>query len=170
MTTATKDITRVEIPDNRNPSICMRCTSVCCKNAPGIVWPMDLATDSAGLIAAVTEKLGTGRYALDWWEGDIKPGGRMSRVMYLRPAVVGKEGRIEDPSWGGTCTFLTPGGCALSWNERPTGCKALVPSLADDCGDTVIDGVNYTSKEDAVLAWRPYQRELRAALAAAHSE
>lgn len=165
-TTASASIPQVTIPDNRNGGICSRCTMVCCVSMPGIVWPMDLAGDASNLTAAIVEKLRTGSYSIDWWEGDVKPRGRLSRVMYLRPATVGKEWRIEDPSWGGQCTFLGPDGCGLAWDERPTGCKALVPVDPSglNCGDTTIDGINYTAKDAAVLAWRPYQSQIHAAI------
>lgn len=162
MPTATV-IARNTFKDNQRPDVCARCTNVCCDGMPGETHPGDLADDRSKLTAALVERLKTGQWAIDWWEGDVLPKGRMRRVMYLRPAIVGEEGRIEHPAWHGRCTFLGPAGCSLSWQERPSGCKALIPNPVEpgNC-----DGDELAGKDAAARAWRPYQAQIRAAIAA----
>jgi len=99
----------------------------------------------------IKKALLSGRWAIDWWEG-IE-----TEEYFVRPATKGMEGKMEDPSWGGECTFLTPTGCALSCQERPWACRVLEPRK-DGCITHGLGGTN--TKEDAAHEWAPYQELL----------
>jgi hypothetical protein len=95
---------------------------------PGAVHPDDVTQEQ------VTAMLASGRYAIDWWEGDPREGmDELSQAEYLRPSIKGMEGWRHDPSWGGECVFLTPTGCELSAAERPSECRALQPRQGEPC-------------------------------------
>lgn len=137
------------VPEFHGPGkFCADCGN-CCRHYPGGHLPSDFGLD---IPAGVRAALESGRYALDWWEGDVDGHDNLSCVYYLRPSTKGKEGHIFDPSWGGECTFLTASGCSLSREKMPAECKALRPrTTADgDCPSTLI-------KEDVCREWRPYQ-------------
>lgn len=125
----------------------------CCKSLPGAHVPDDFDID---ILEQVRSLLSGGRYAIDWWEGDVIEDGDLSAVMFLRPATKGKEGVTYDPSWGGECTFLTANGCSLPRDKMPAECKALRPmsSAGGDCPSEL-------GKQAVALAWRPYQSLLR---------
>lgn len=133
-------------------SFCASCGK-CCKSLPGAHVPDDFGID---MLEQVRVALSGGRYAIDWWEGDVIEGGELSAVMFLRPATKGKEGTVFDPSWGGECTFLTSTGCSLPRHKMPAECKALRPcaTLDGDCPSEL-------DKKAVALAWRPYQSLLR---------
>lgn len=132
--------------------LCASCGK-CCKSLPGAHLPDDFGID---MLEQVRAALASGRYAIDWWEGDVIEDGDLSSVMFLRPATKGKEGVVYDPSWGGECTFLTDTGCSLHRSKMPAECKALRPTRTPD-GDCPSE----LDKEAAARAWRPYQSLLR---------
>ena len=131
------------------PSAACKTCGQCCKSLPGAHVPDDFGLD---LIESVRAKLASGRYALDWWEGDVAESRELDSVLYLRPATKRLEGKVFDGSWGGECTFLTPSGCSLARPDMPAECKALRPrsSRKGDCPSTF-------GKQEVALAWRPYQ-------------
>jgi hypothetical protein len=139
-----------------NAERCTSCGGRCCKHMPGTSSPEDWgAPDEDAMAARIDGALRTGKWAIDWLDADEDVG---SRVFYLRPAIKGKEGDVFDPSWGGTCTMLGPKGCALEYEQRPHGCRELVPGLPDaPClrPDTTMPKIT-----DAGL-WAPYQDLLR---------
>lgn len=111
----------------RRSEICGPCGGTCCKQHPGFAAPDDFA-DIDDLVAC----LSSGRWAVDWWEPQ-------SQGLYLvRPAVKGHEGQLFHGTWGGECTFLTPGGCELR-RRRPLQCRTLRP-LRGDCCDQELPG------------------------------
>lgn len=155
-----------EVPRNEDFGVCAGCTHVCCDNMPCETWPYDVSKTVEGLTQAIVDRLKTGRWAVDWWEGDVmgNPHEGYTRSLYLRPACQGKEGKLEDASWGGACTFYTPGkGCSLSWEERPTGGKSLIPNAAQPgcCGD---GDSGFGGKDSAAKAWYSYQSHIIDAL------
>lgn len=135
---------------------CQNCSFNCCGHVPGFYHPQQLGATLAHVKARVVELLLAGQHALDWWEGDIEPSGAKGRILMLRPATQGKEGEPADPSWGGTCTFLSPTGCVLAHQRRPLHCLALEP------GPTKC--ISHWSKPDAAWAWRPYSETMEEVL------
>ena len=133
------------------PSICKPCGGRCCKNFPGSAYPEDFPTREE-LLAA----LDSGRWAIDWWEGDARKGKEeLNRTYYVRPAIKGHEGRRHHAGWGGECTFLTGEGCSLVPDARPRECRQLDPMADGKC--EVHDG---TSKQGAAVAWLARAGEL----------
>lgn len=140
------------------PDLCGPCGGKCCKRAPGAAFPEDFgAPDRAAVAVALKARLATGRWAVDWWEGD-PTGGDRGHAYYLRPAIVGKEGQHQDAGWGGACTFLSGAGCTIA-AERPSGCRGLEPKADQFCED------RYGGKKEACIAWIPYEDLIDAALA-----
>lgn len=133
------------------PSLCKPCGGKCCKSMPGAAHPHQFPQPED-----VVSALESGLWAVDWWEGDARPGqDELSATYYLRPATKGSEGQRLDASWGGECTFLTPSGCELAPTQRPRGCLNLVPSR-EGCASS--DGTN--DKRVAAIAWIPRAHEL----------
>lgn len=137
------------MPEFFEPGAFCKACGKCCKSLPGAHIPADFGLD---LLEGTRAKLASGRYALDWWEGDVVTPEELTVVLFLRPATKGSEGKIYDGSWGGECTFLTADGCSLPRDEMPGECKALRPKGTPG-GDCPTD----FSKEQVALEWRPYQ-------------
>lgn len=146
------------------PDICGPCGGKCCQNAPGIASPEEFgAPDEAVMRQEIGDRLCTGRWALDWWEGDPRPEPERARdedgntespsppAYYLRPAVRGHEGALYHPSWGGVCTFHGPTGCEI-FPDRPDGCRGLEPHAE---GTRCLPRRN--DKRAAAVAWWPYR-------------
>lgn len=157
------------------PNICGECGGKCCQNFPGFFYPEDLgAPDESEMERRLRELLDSGRYTLDDWVGDPRPGcdssafeewdewhdlkekGLVFSQVYMpRPAMVGHEGQRYHGAFGGTpCTFLGEKGCQLEREDRPTECRALEPvdSTGNNC--KMPPGM---SKRDCAIAWVPYQ-------------
>ncbi len=147
------------LPDSfERPEVCGPCGGACCKTMPGHAFPSDLGADISGELRA---RLATGKWAIDWWEGDPREGkDELDYAYYLRPATIGKEGQLEDASWGGQCTFLRDDGCSI-FDQRPTGCRGLEPAPG---GDPSKCQVRHGTKRDAAIAWIPFHAEILAAL------
>lgn len=130
--------------------ICRICPSIqrvyrgknCCSSMPGTCHPDNF---NKPLSESVRKALLTGKYSIDWWEGDARGLDALSRTLYVRPATREGVGKIYDASWGGECCFLTQDGCALDYSERPRGCVSLKPDIfAQRCpGDTKREGALY---------------------------
>jgi Fe-S-cluster containining protein len=144
-----------------NKTLCAECGGVCCKALPGGTFPEDFGMpDEARLQAA----LASGRYAIDWWEGDVT-GGERGQTYFVRPAVKGSEGELRDPAWGGTCTFFIHGtGCELAFSDRPYECRFLEPMpLVDGRPKCRMDyPCGVPCKKASAIAWVPYQYLLEA--------
>lgn len=131
-------------------SLCTPCGGNCCKTYPGIVSPEDVgAPDLERMTQRLEVMLRSGRYTIDWWEGDD--------VEFVRPAQVGHEGKHRHGGGAGACSLLSESGCVLEHDDRPLGCRGLkpVPKAAGGCEP-------HESKEHQVHAWEPYQELLRA--------
>jgi hypothetical protein len=136
----------VEAMEYYNSKICRKCKGKCCKELPGSAIPSDFEPDiENNLIVA----LKTGKWAIDWWEGDPTGKGILDLAYFIRPAVVGKEGVIKDPSWGGICVFLKSNGCALKKSKRPTCCKSVEPKKDGKC-------IAHLDKKAAAILWLPF--------------
>ena len=109
----------------------------------GMVWPDDIRELCAEKVWAMVD---SGHYCIDFWEGS-------ESVYFLRPRHVGAMKRILDPSWGNDpCHFLLDGiGCALTFEQRPHGCRFLEAGKHGAC--KTHDGGIEGGKD----AWIPYQ-------------
>ena len=134
--------------NNENFNICSLCKGQCCKRMPGIVHPEQLQQPITKELLLKLYKEG---YQFDYWEGD-EFGGKAG--YYLRPQTIESKGVLVDPSWGGTCVFLTEQGCSKTFEERPYMCQQLEPQEDFNCGSK--DKENTLNKYDYVLAWLQY--------------
>lgn len=136
-----------------NPEICSKCGGQCCKGLPGAAFPEDFGLPDGSLLRWALE---TGRWCIDWWEGDPRPGkDELHRAYFVRPATKGREGVWFDASWGGECTFLTASGCSLLSENRPLNCRMLEPMGE---GARCKCHLGDSPKERAAIAWLPYHR------------
>lgn len=134
-----------------NATTCEECGGRCCKNLPGCAFPDDFPTKES-----LQQALESGRWAIDWWEGDPREGQDILReVKYVRPAIQGHEGQRYHPAWGGPCTFLTDTGCELAPFDRPKECRYLMPMEVRPCKN--YEGL---SKRQAAIAWLSRSEEL----------
>ena len=134
--------------NNENFNICSLCKGQCCKRMPGIVHPNQLQQPITKELLLKLYKEG---YQFDYWEKD-EFGGKVG--YFLRPQTIKSKGVLVDPSWGGTCVFLTEQGCSKTFEERPYMCQQLEPQEDFNCGPkNTGDTLN---KYDYVLAWLQY--------------
>lgn len=142
-----------------NPELCAQCGGRCCRTMPGETTPDDFM-HSGDLCDNVLQALESGKWVIDWWEGD--PRGLdydnpdyISSGYYLRPRAKNDRAGNFCPSWGGECTFLSIDGCTLDPEDRPTSCRLLEPR-EDNCKMHSGGG-----KRAAALAWLPHHQMLR---------
>jgi len=141
-----------------NPTLCTECGGKCCKKIPGPAHPSDFGCPKRGWKKNLETALQSGKWAIDWWEGDPRPGGsELYRVYYVRPATKGNEGIRFDASWGGECTFLGDTGCTLSSEGRPTVCRLVEPKAKGNCK---YHGKYKHDKRDSAIKWIPHQKLL----------
>ena len=138
----------MKFDNNENFNICSLCKGQCCKRIPGIVHPNQLQQPITKELLLKLYKEG---YQFDYWEGD-----EFGRKVgyFLRPQTIKSIGVLVDPSWGGTCVFLTEQGCSKTFEERPYMCQQLEPQEDFNCGPK--DKENTLNKYDYVLAWLQY--------------
>jgi hypothetical protein len=144
-----------------NADLCRKCGGRCCKLLPGTAHPQDFGLPGENGEQKVKEALGGGRWAIDWWVGDPRDDAGaygLRDCYFVRPATKGKDGKLLDPSRGGTCTFLGKNGCTIEADARPTNCKLLEPG-EKEC---IYHGKVENPKQDGALEWIPYQGLLRA--------
>lgn len=147
------------IQNNEAAAICGPCGGRCCQTMPGATFPADWGSTPEEMTTRLREELTSGRFQVDWWEGDPRPDTTptMEQALYVRPTVAGLDGKVYAASWGGVCSLLGVKGCALAWEKRPTECRALKP-VADGKG---CRGDSNFDKQAACIAWIPYESLLR---------
>lgn len=150
----------MKLPMYVNASICTPCGGRCCKTKPGITAPEEWgAPDVEVMHMRLAAAFRSGKYAIDWWEGEF-PDTDVISPRYVRPAIEGDRG-IEDPAWAGSgsCVFLSGKGCELEHDARPLQCRTLIPSADGKC--KAPEGVKHT---DTIASWIPYQYTINRAL------
>ena len=143
----------IDLPEGEylNEGICAACGGECCASMPGSSFPEDWEPD---IEQNVRDAIESGKWAVDWWEGDPRVGSEtIDRAYYVRPATKGNEGRIFDPAYRGACTFWdSEKGCMLPFEKRPKECRTIEPHRnSDECMSP-----NYNKRTGAV-AWLPYR-------------
>lgn len=134
--------------NNENKNICASCNGVCCKTHPCQLFPQDLKEIT---VEKIVELL-NGNYCLDFWEGEYDFG------YWIQPKVK-NDNRYVQPIWHGECIFFEDAkGCQLTFENRPTQGKALVPNESN-C--TLPEEYNKIACRDA---WKPYHHILKKAL------
>lgn len=148
-----------------NAAICAKCGGQCCKQLPGACHPSDFGVPGADGEQRLRAALASGKYAIDWWEGDVRgylyghPEYR-DRCFFVRPACKRHEGELFENAWTGMCTFYdVTKGCALKLEERPTECRMLEPGDHDQ--GQVCRG-HSGGKEQSVREWLTFTEILDA--------
>jgi len=174
-----EDLTFEDLPHKlrqyQNDKACSFCKGKCCKTMPGITHPTDWgAPNKREMLSRLKAAFISGRWALDWWEGDPRydnhldaPNNSNSVTYFVRPAVKNKEGEMKHASWGGECTFLTMGGCSLEHDDRPTECRALEPNQKVFTDKTVGCISKLGEKKEFTIEWLPYQKVVKEAISQA---
>ena len=148
------------------PEVCKTCGGRCCKQCPGASSPSDFGLPGPEGEQRVKAALATGRYCIDWWEGDAREGvyeafdhpEHRYRSFYIRPCVKGKEQQLTDTSWGGMCTFwVLDKGCELSSANRPHECQMLEPGEADN-GTQCKSHLGRMGRRSICVAWMAYDK------------
>lgn len=128
-----RDVNEKEGVNMEDLTKCAECGGDCCKRMPGCC---DVSDNWESMLLS-------GKYCIDWWEGDVFDGDRDCSY-FIRPCTSGDEGKLLDPSWGGRCTFLTSTGCSLEHDQRPKECRDLDPNKG--C-------ISEWGKEESAKAW-----------------
>lgn len=150
---------------------CAPCGGKCCKHAPGASSPEDWGPPGAPDFDAIRQALLGGRWLIDWWEGDPRPGYyEIWRAYFLRPAVRGFErGVFAEESEGtvylplgtiGPCTFHSEDrGCTSP--RKPYECATLEPRPdLPGCRPPSLPGGYNMVKQIAAVQWLPYRERL----------
>lgn len=127
-----------------NIPVCSMCGGVCCKSSGGLVFPEDLTAGSDDL----KKKLILGIYAVDVYD-KIDSTQNNKAFYYVRLAQKGS-GNLFDPYSKGECILLDSRGCRLTHDERPKGCRELVPN-PPNCYFP-----NNLNAYQCAIAWMPY--------------
>ena len=138
---------------------CKLCAGGCCKRYAGATYPDDFERP---LSVSLVKAFRSGNWSIDWWEpasiyddqGDWI--GTEPTIYYVRPAHtrVKWPGSLFDPSWGGTCVFLTESGCRLPADTRPVVCRDTHRVSPEKCHGEA-------NKKSATDAWEPFQAVIR---------
>ena len=145
---------------NLAPNICIPCGGACCKMNPGITTPEQWGVSTEIRVDNLRSALASGRYAVDWWEGDTEPGGSLDEVYFVRPAVKGETNVFHGAGRNRVCTFFEQAnGCTLPAAQRPDMCLAVVPAAIGKC-DVTGPFTHENAKGDYAHHWRPYQAEI----------
>lgn len=152
-----KAATAQMVPVFSDMEACAACGGYCCTTMAGATFPEDFKPN---FYQSVRKAMASGRWSIDWWEGDPRIGrDQFGQVYYVRPRhkTSGILAKVVDPSWEGTCNFLTETGCELPYEKRPSECRHLEPKspYPESCEQ------HGHSKENAAVAWMPHQRLLR---------
>lgn len=135
-----------------NKRICAECKGQCCKGFGCHAAPSDVFKGEEPTVEALRAYMATKNFTIDHWEGDPRfeqDIDELDRVFFIR-ARNRNEGYVSHFMSFGPCALLTSKGCKLSFEERPTGGKSLVPSEDHHCKVTY-------SKEQCCIDWIPYQ-------------
>lgn len=151
-------------PPYLKPSICSRCGGICCTRMPGVCLPSDFKKP---LQWSLSEAFRSGKYAIDWWEGDPrKNGSGLRKAYFIRPATRNSRG-LFDSTGEGECVLLTSSGCSLAPMERPSGCRLLEPKTNGECYSH-LGGMTDDDKRIAAMRWMKYQDIILGAVKAAN--
>ncbi len=146
------------LENNENISLCGICKGGCCRRAPGVVFPEDIKEEITK--ESLKRYLDKG-YAFDWWYDKLFDDQENTTNYYLRPQTITTKDKLFYPSWGGRCILHTDEGCSLNFEDRPTQCKALIPSKKDDQYNCKSLSEEKYGKKASALAWLKYNNIIK---------
>lgn len=130
-----------------NPELCSSCKGRCCKETGCFYMPEDFESMDFECLKTHLDKgfisiaVATNSFGIPLYDP----------VLYLK--IRNKNAGICVLPTNGECMLLTSTGCKLSFEERPSGGKGLIPNSA---------GCYSVFKEGDVLSqWKPYSKLLR---------
>jgi len=139
--------------------MCKKCGGLCCLKMSGSYIPSDFKTEIT--IEFIVKLLDSGKYSVDWWEGDVLDNDLVDRSYYLRPRHI--DSPSIDPSFGGICNhWKTNTGCSLPESDRPHQCRMLVPAFEIGC---VAHPLSKATKKDCAIAWYEFIDKIEIAIA-----
>ena len=140
--------------------MCKLCGGECCQKMAGSYIPKDF--NEPITVEFIISLLDTGKYAIDWWEGDAK-GNDLEQTYYLRARH--KNENAICGSWGGVCVNWTnEKGCVLNENERPYQCRKLIPNYINGKTNCYFLIKDKSDKKYCAIAWYSYQIILNTAI------
>lgn len=135
--------------DYTNKGLCSKCKGRCCKDSGCFFMPDDFEKIEYEYLKNEIE---TKKYisiaAVNSVSGIVFPIFRL----YLKVRNV--DSPICNCSTKGTCMLLTPTGCSLTFKDRPTGGKILIPKEDGKCYATI-------RHDEVIGAWRQYEDVLK---------
>lgn len=135
---------------SQNSQLCTECGGQCCKRCGCSYFPKDLDMSFTNLSDMFEKKL----LVIDWvqYNDDSVYNLLPEPIYYCRVPNITDTSHVG-LSNRGNCIYLTPTGCMLSYDERPTGGKLYVPFWSG-C---------YTlyKPQEFIDAWTPYQDLLK---------
>ena len=142
-----------------NYEMCKSCGGKCCTHHAGMYVPEDFEEEIT--VDFIPSLLNTGKIGIDWWEGDVKNLGKLSRSLYIRRRHVNESAIVG--SWGGICvSWSKEKGCSLSEKERPFQCRMLIPSM--EKGLYTCDTKEKATKKACTTKWYDYNEIIEQAI------
>lgn len=138
--------------NNENLNMCKSCGK-CCNHMAGTLFPEDIKeTITKEVLLKYLEK----DYCLDSWVGNASEDPKYDDITFyfIRPRHTNAKEYLLDESYGGICVLLTETGCSLTFENRPSQCKALIPK--DSIEKHCITKDETYSKKNGAIAWLPY--------------
>ena len=131
-----------------NCNLCSSCGGRCCKDGACGLMPVDIPKLT---VQGIIEQLRSGKYSITFFCLEIVEG-----VVEAIPMMTAREvraGTVNNSLFHRPCSLLTPNGCALSEEDRPTQALLFIPRPNNMCRSLL-------NSEDVLSAWLPYQRIL----------
>ncbi len=151
------------LPVYTDAAMCRRCGGLCCMRAPGISFPEDWSDGAGGVDwRALEVAIASGRWVIDWWEGDPRPDGdgTIAEAYFVRPSIAHAYFLpYGPPPIAGVCIFHDEErGCTTP--RRPLECRSLEPNLPHSCETPAPPGFKNV-KQMAAVYWLPHHAQLR---------
>ena len=129
---------------------------------PGVTAPAQWGASAEEIETNLSVSFVTGKWAIDWWEGDTETDGSLDEVYFVRPAAKGVTNLFHGAARNATCTFFQEFGCSLPPETRPDMCLSLIPSTSGSCWPPG-PYKHKNLKGDYAHLWRPYQSQILSA-------
>lgn len=139
----------------QNPEMCKKCGGECCKRCGCAYFPEDLGELSYEKLVELWKKGVAVIDCMSYRDGNFyKP--LPEPIYYLRAPNVNEHGKMVALKGMGPCYFLTEKGCKLSYDQRPSEGRYMVPFWSG-C---------YTlyKEQEFIDLWNPYQDLLKSFL------
>lgn len=145
----------MQIENNENREICARCKERCCESMGCEIFPDDVINRFGKITVPVIKRIIRSKVVMiDVYFRDDDDDIYLLRMRTVRDHFVVGQGYYD------RCICLGENGCMLSWDDRPTGAKIVVPN-PDDPGHGCTLLMDVDGKKTFADMWRPYQNVLK---------